>query len=394
MSQYFAFQWHITDECDQRCKHCYIFSGKGCQELKSMTWEQMQEVVANCEDFCKVYRRVPYFYITGGDPILHPDFWKLMVLLKSKGIPFTLMGNPFHLDDEICRMLKVCGCEKYQMSLDGMRETHDWFRKPGSFDLTLEKVECLNRAGITSVIMSTVSKTNMNEIPDIIDAVVNANVKVFAFSRYVPTGGEVDTSMTPQEYRNLLEICDAKYKAYEVAGCKTYFNKKDHLWTLYEYETGQFSLPDYSFQSLRNATTGTKNPETKNTKTENTGTESVGTESVGRGNTETKDEMIYGGCNCGNCHITISSNGDIMACRRVTDSKVANVFEDRLADVWVCQMEKYREFDKFKKCSKCELKAWCRGCPAVANGTSGDFYGADPQCWKTKNDRTGEMLPC
>ncbi len=132
-----------------------------------MTWKQMTEVVASCEDFCKVYGRVPYFYITGGDPILHPDFWKLMVLLKSKKIPFTLMGNPFHLNDEICRMLKVCGCEKYQMSLDGMRETHDWFRKPGSFDLTIEKIGCLNRAGIKSVIMSTVSKTNMNEIPDI-----------------------------------------------------------------------------------------------------------------------------------------------------------------------------------------------------------------------------------
>ena len=55
MRSYFSFQWHITDECDQRCKHCYIFSGEGCKELKSMTWKQMQEVVANCEDFCKVY---------------------------------------------------------------------------------------------------------------------------------------------------------------------------------------------------------------------------------------------------------------------------------------------------------------------------------------------------
>ena len=44
------------------------------------------------------------------------------------------------------------------------------------------------------------------------------------------------------------------------------------------------------------------------------------------------------------------------------------------------------------KCSKCELKAWCRGCPAVANGTSGNFYGADPQCWKTRNEITGERL--
>ena len=24
--QTFALQWHITDECDQRCKHCCLFS--------------------------------------------------------------------------------------------------------------------------------------------------------------------------------------------------------------------------------------------------------------------------------------------------------------------------------------------------------------------------------
>lgn len=169
---------------------------------------------------------VPYFYITGGDPILHSDFWKLMVLLKSREIPFKLMGNPFHLNDEVCQMLKVCGCEKYQMSLDGMRETHYWFRKLGSFDTILEKVGCLNRADIKSVIMSTVSKTNMNEIPDIMDTVVKAKVKVFAFSRYVPTGGEVDTSMTPQEYRSLLQICDEKIKKYEAEGAKLILIKK------------------------------------------------------------------------------------------------------------------------------------------------------------------------
>ena len=33
MKQYFSFQWHITDECDQRCKHCYIFSVKVVEKL-------------------------------------------------------------------------------------------------------------------------------------------------------------------------------------------------------------------------------------------------------------------------------------------------------------------------------------------------------------------------
>lgn len=79
-----------------------------------MTWEQMQEVVANCLDFCEMYHRLPYFYITGGDPILRPDFWQLLELVKAKNIPFTIMGNPFHLIDEVCQRLKSYRCQKYQ----------------------------------------------------------------------------------------------------------------------------------------------------------------------------------------------------------------------------------------------------------------------------------------
>lgn len=341
MKQYFAFQWHITDECDQRCKHCYIFSENNCKKPDAMNWRQMQDTFYNCLDFCEVYHRLPYFYITGGDPILHPDFWKLLNLMKQHNIPFTILGNPFHLNDEVCHKLKDYGCEKYQLSLDGMRRTHDWFRKPGSFDITLEKIKCINRAGIRSVIMTTVSGTNIDEIPDIIDTVVKAKANVFAFARYCPTSEEKDVNIDPLRYRKLLADCDKKFQAYETKGCQTYFNKKDHLWTLYEYETGAFKIP------------------------------------------ETVEEgMIYGGCNCGNCHLTILPTGDIFACRRVQSSNVGNVFEDRLADIWVCQMEQYRNYQKFEKCSKCQLLAWCRGSPVVASGRDGNFYAADPQCWK------------
>ena len=341
MKRYFAFQWHITDECDQRCKHCYIFSENNSKKPEAMTWPQMRETFYNCLDFCEVHDCLPYFYITGGDPILHSDFWNLLGLMKENKIPFAILGNPFHLNDEICQRLKEYGCQKYQLSLDGMRETHDWFRKPGSFDITLEKIGCIKRAGIRAVIMTTVSGTNIGEVSDIIDTVVAHGADVFAFARYCPTSEEKDTGISPLRYRELLAACDQKFKAYEAAGCETFFNKKDHLWTLYEYETGTFHIPETA-----------------------------------------EDGMIYGGCNCGNCHLTILPNGDVYACRRVQNSKVSNVFKDRLADVWVCEMESYREYDKFKKCGRCELKAWCRGCPAVASGARGDFYDADPQCWK------------
>ena len=343
MKEHFAFQWHITDECDQRCKHCYIFSEDNCKQLKSMSFEQMEEVVANCEDMCEMYGRQPYFYITGGDPILHPDFWRLLELLKSKEISFTLMGNPFHLNDEVCERMKDCSCQKYQMSIDGMRETHDWFRKPGSFDCTLEKIACIKKAGIRAVIMTTVSRTNIKEVPEIIDTVVKYGADVFAFARYCPTSEEKNTGITPQEYRELMDTCYKKFQRYEAEGCETYFNRKDHLWTLYEYEKGIFKIPE-----------------------------------------DAEEGVTYGGCNCGNCHLTILPTGDLYACRRF-ESKVGNVFEDRIADVWVCQMEAYRDYTKFKKCSKCELLAFCRGCPAVTYGTTGDFFDADPQCWKEIN---------
>lgn len=204
MKPYFSFQWHITDECDQRCKHCYIFSDGKHNCLKSMTWDQMQDTFYNCLDFCEVFGRTPYFYLTGGDPILHPNFWRLLELFHDHDVKFTILGNPFHLNDQVCRELKWFGCERYQLSLDGLRETHDWFRKPGSYDCTLEKIKCINKAGIRSVIMTTVSKTNMSEVTGIIDAVAEAGANVFAFSRYVPSGGDLDSSMTAQEYRSLL----------------------------------------------------------------------------------------------------------------------------------------------------------------------------------------------
>ena len=342
MSQYFSFQWHITDACDQRCKHCYIYAQDACTCIESMTWAQMEDTFYNCLDFCAVYGRLPYIYLTGGDPILHPDFWRLLELFCEHGVPFTIMGNPFHLDDDVCARMAACGCRKYQLSLDGLEQTHDWFRKPGSFQSTLAAIPTIQRAGMKAVVMTTVSGVNVDEVCGIIDTVAEAGVDIFAFGRYCPTVPGADVGISPQRYRRLLQECDERFRYHEARGCRTYFNKKDHLWTLYDYETGALELP-----------------------------------------ADARDGMVYGGCNCGNCHMTVLPNGDVYACRRVQGSRVGNVFSDRLADIWVCEMEAYREFSAFAKCSKCELGAFCRGCPAVAAATSGgDFYAADPQCWK------------
>jgi radical SAM/SPASM domain protein of ACGX system len=341
--EYFAFQWHITDSCDQRCQHCYIFSENMSFQLHEMSWTDIERTFANCLDMCQKAERLPYFYITGGDPILHSRFWDILALMKAHNIPFTILGNPFHLNDEVCRKLKSYGCERYQLSIDGLRETHDSIRKSGSFDITLEKIACIRNAGLRCAIMTTVSGTNIEEIPGIIDLVVKYKADVFAFARYCPTSNEKSTHLTPQQYRDLLEICWKKFEEYKDSG--TSFNLKDHLWTLFLYEKGLFSIPENA-----------------------------------------KDGIIYDGCNCANCHLTILPKGEVYACRRF-ESKVGNVFSESLFDIFTGnKMDTYRDYDKFEKCSKCELKAFCRGCPAVTYGYTNNFYGTDPQCWKLVED--------
>ena len=341
LMDYFAFQWHITDECDQRCKHCYIFS-EGHPKLIEMPWKRLVAVLANIERMCERMKRQPYLYITGGDPILHSRFWDFLELVHSRGIPFTLMGNPFHLTDEVCRKLKSLGCRKYQLSIDGMRQTHDFFRKPGSFDTTLRSIATIRKAGMHCAVMTTVSETNRCELPDIIDLVVEHHVDIFAFGRYCPTSEDKATKhswhIEPQDYRDLLEKCWEKFEQYKDSD--TTFNLKDHLWTLFLYEKGVFKIPD-----------------------------------------GLDDDTIYDGCNCGNCHFTISAEGRLMACRRF-DSYVGTVNEE-LYDVFHGpKLNRYRQHERFEKCAQCELLRFCRGCPAVAFGYSHDFYSPDPQCWK------------
>lgn len=336
--EYFSYQWHITDYCDQRCKHCYIFADKDINMLE-MSFEQIEKTLESIEDMCRKESKKPYIYLTGGDPILHSKFWDIMKLFHKHNIAFGILGNPFHLTKEVCDRLKLYGCLKYQLSIDGMEKTHDFFRKPGSFAITLEKIKLLKDAGIKVAIMTTVSKVNIDEVIDIIDLVVDHEVNIFAMARYCPTIGDNSNNIEPYEYRDLLDKCWHKFNSYK--DHKTSFNLKDHLWKLYLYEEGLMNIPD-----------------------------------------TLDDNAIYDGCHCGSHHMTIIPNGDIYACRRMS-SCIGNVKEKSLYEhFYGNELNKYRQYDNFEKCSKCELKRFCRGCMAVAYGYTNNMYAPDPQCWK------------
>lgn len=100
MKPYFSFQWHITDDCDQRCKHCYIFAESQQKCIDSMTRGEMETVLKNCEDFCETFGRRPYFYLTGGRSHPAPGFLVAAGKIQGKADTLYHYGESLSSDGE------------------------------------------------------------------------------------------------------------------------------------------------------------------------------------------------------------------------------------------------------------------------------------------------------
>lgn len=200
----------------------------------------------------------------------------------------------------------------------------------------------IRRAGIRAVVMMTVSEMNCRELPAVMDAVAEAGADGFGFARYVPTSAEKHNAIPPTEYRALLDTYVKKRREYILRGSFTTFALKDHLLALYFYEERNFKPPAYCHR---------------------------------------EGDQMPAGCHCANGSAAILSDGTFMACRRASGTVLGNIFSDDLADMWDKAKKTYRRYDRYANCSRCKLAPWCRGCPAVAWGTTGDYFSGDPQCW-------------
>jgi len=335
----FTLQWHVTNACDQRCKHCYIYNSENKPVAnQEISLDVSKKVVDDFISFCRWIGRPPFFVVTGGDPLLYSKIWEVLAYLKSRNVRFSILGNPFHLNSAVCQRLHELGCASYQMSIDGMEETHDMFRKDGSFAATIGAIPLLREAKIKTMIMTTVSRENFQEIGDVIQATTAAGANTYTFARYCPTHGDTEDNLTSGEYRDFLSNIWQQIKSQGMQG--TRFLYKDHLWKAFLIEEGVIKPP------------------------------------------KNNHEKVADGCHCASDHLTLLPDGSIYACRRF-ESNVGNIFDKNLYSVWHGkEMRNYRRVADIEGCRDCELLYFCRGCRAVAHGTTGNFFAKDPQCWR------------
>jgi len=343
--RFFTLQWHLTALCDQHCKHCYMYDSETyLDELKNpLTYEQCKMVMDDFYKTTKEWNIKGRIVFTGGDPLLRKDFFKILRYAKRKGFILGILGNPYHLDLTVANKLRNFGISFYQISIDGLEKTHDKFRRRGSFKESLRALRVLKKIGIKTKVMFTVSKTNKNDLVKVMQLLAKEGVDIFSFSRLTPVGSGAKLKkdlLSPKEYKDLLfkvleEIIKLKRKGY-----RTYFKIRENLCFLLAQELGLLpSIPN--------------------------------------------DNIIYDGCYVGVNSLAILTNGVVYPCRRLP-IKIGKVPEQKIKDIFLNSktLNKLRNVEELKKCSKCDLLQICRGCPAVAYGVHSSFFAPDPQCWK------------
>lgn len=270
-----------------------------------------------------------------------------MILLekrKKRNIGVGILGNSFLINEDSVKKLNDFDIVSYQLSLDGMKETHDILRQEGSFDDITRAIKLLKNNGIKTLISMTLSKFNYNDIFELMDYVGALDVDIFTYARFCPTGEGRDKHQwmfTAEEYKDAVERINKKIEEEKIKNPRTLYGKKCYLLsTLLPHEKKDLKLPP-------------------------------------------KDNKIYFGCSLGIHGLILLANGEVHACRRF-NSKVGHVKENSLLDIFIKspQINEYRNVHLLEKCSKCELLQVCRGCPAVSHAMTGDWKSPDPQCWK------------
>lgn len=319
----------------------------GLREAELRNELSYEDCVTIIDDYADSFGRWgmrTWINFTGGDPLLRQDIYDLIAYARSKDVEVGILGNPNLLDHEVATRLRTVGVSRYQVSIDGLEQTHDTLRgREGQFKDAIRAIHVLEEVGIPSVVMFTLSKQNAHELIPVIRLVASERVSIFDFARLVPIGNArqlQDQLLEAETYRALLLEVLEEYKRLHDNGCKTRFGRKDHLWKLLYQELGLLQpLP--------------------------------------------KDRLVYGGCAIGCSILTILADGTVLSCRRLPIS-IGRVPEQKIWDIFIHSPEhnQMRAIERFEKCSKCDLLYHCRGCPAVAYGYHGSHRAEDPQCWK------------
>ncbi len=169
--------WNLIRRCNLTCKHCYSISAD-----KDFPGELSTPEVFRVMDDLRAYG-VPVLILSGGEPLLRGDIFDISHRAKEMGFYVGLSTNGTLIDETNIDAIADVGYDYVGVSIDGIRETHDRFRRrEGAFDASIDGIRLCRAQGIKVGLRFTMTQDNASELPSLISLMDEEDIDKFYLS--------------------------------------------------------------------------------------------------------------------------------------------------------------------------------------------------------------------
>jgi heme d1 biosynthesis radical SAM protein NirJ len=169
--------WNLIRRCNLTCKHCYSISAD-----KDFPGELSTEEVFGVMNDLKRFR-VPVLILSGGEPLLRPDIYDIAARGKAMGFYVGLSSNGTLIDEDNIGRIEAIGFDYVGVSLDGIAQTHDTFRRmDGAFDKSMHGIRLCKQRGIKVGIRFTLTQDNAHDLPALLQLMEDEGLDKFYLS--------------------------------------------------------------------------------------------------------------------------------------------------------------------------------------------------------------------
>ena len=142
----------LTERCDNDCIHCCINlpAGDAAARAREMTTAQVKELLRQAADLGALQVR-----LTGGEPLLRPDFEELYLFARRLGLAVLLFTNARRLTPGLADLLaRIPPREPVEVTVYGMHaESYEAVtRVPGSYAQFRRGVDLLLERGVPFIV--------------------------------------------------------------------------------------------------------------------------------------------------------------------------------------------------------------------------------------------------
>lgn len=220
--------WECTTRCNLNCLHCGSDCSTDsvyCDMPASDFFKAIDTIKNKAQNFTVVF--------TGGEPLLRADLELCGKELRKRGFKWSIVSNGHLYDKQRHISLLNAGIGALTISLDGLKESHNWLRNnKNSFDKVANAIELASSSNrINFDVVTCVNRKNISELCQIKDFLISKGVKSWRLFTIIPIGRAVNNSdllLTDNQFLELMDFITKhrKTKEFDIKfSCEGYVGK-------------------------------------------------------------------------------------------------------------------------------------------------------------------------